>query len=370
MKKIGIITTSNAINYGAVLQAYALRETIDDLTDEVVEIIDYCGNPILSGRNIYRSGKKMTWLINNLLIFLNVGYRSSKRKLIESFDEFKKDKLKINGEVLKNKKEVENVLNLYSTLICGSDQIWNLNLVCDDVYFLNFHSNFPKISYNAYSASIAEKMSSEQEKYIISSIGHFNKISVREKKMAEHLKKISGMDIQTTIDPVFLLTKEQWNKAIGESKIHILGDYVLIFMISHAKSDNKIIDRICKFQTNLKKVVINLHPFNYCKGDVYIRTASPEQFLELIKNASLIITDSFHATSFSIIFNKTFYNIRRSNRNSRIENLYSVLEIPNRYVDKEVQNEYLSELDYAKINEKIGKERFRSYEYLKKIVEG
>lgn len=366
MKSIGIITTSHAINYGAVLQAYALLTSVKEANSYNVEIINYCGDEGVAGRYIYRSNDHIKNLIWNVIAFANIKYRKNRKRLIKLFDEFKLERLGIDGPLLKNKEDVEKNLS-YDALICGSDQIWNLNLFQDEVYFLRFEDKFPDMKYISYAASIADKMSFDQERYIVQNLCHFDRISVREREAAKRLSFLCGRNVACVVDPVYLLTQEQWSDFADKIQKRIDGEYVLIFMISHADTDQKIIDKLCE-KTYLRKVVINLHPIRYCRGDVYISNASPENFVSLIKNASFIITDSFHATSFSIIFNKEFYSIRRTNRNSRIENLFSIFSIPDRYVDIS-HNIVRTKLDYKSINESILVERSKALEYLNIALE-
>lgn len=366
MKNIGIITTSHAINYGAVLQAYALLQAVKSANKADVEIINYCGDQQVAGRCIYRKCDRVKNALFNIIIFANWKYRIQRKKLIEAFDEFKREKLCITGDLLKNKKEIEDSFK-YDIMICGSDQIWNLNLFQDDIYFLRFEDKFPSVKYISYGASVAEKMSIMQEKSLLENVQHFDAISIREKETAMKLALLSKKNVVAVVDPVFLLTKEQWISFANESQMVIKDKYALIFMIGHANTDQVIIDKLCG-GNDLKKVVINLHPITYWKGDIYVSDASPMDFVNLIKNASFIITDSFHATSFSIIFNKEFYSIRRLTRNSRIENLFQIFSIPNRYVETNCDIKR-SELNYNDINNNIAVYRKKSLEYLYNALE-
>lgn len=366
MKSIGIITTSHAINYGAVLQAYALLQAVKSATTADVEIINYCGNQQVAGRCIYRKCNRVKNILFNIIIFANWKYKIQRKKIIEVFDEFKREKLCITGNLLKNKKEIEDSFK-YDIMICGSDQIWNMNLFQDDIYFLRFEDKFPDIKYISYGASVAEKMSIVQERKFLENIQHFDAISIREKETAMMVEQLSKKNVAAVVDPVYLLTREQWVSFANESQMVLKGEYVLIFMIGHTDTDQVIIDKLCG-KSDVKKVIINLHPIMYWKGDIYVSDASPIDFVSLIKNASFIITDSFHATSFSIIFNKEFYSIRRSTRNSRIENLFQIFSIPNRYVEANCDIKR-SELNYNDINNNIAVCRKKSLEYLYNALE-
>lgn len=361
--KIGIITTSNAINYGAVLQAFALRSALYDLSHEKVEIINYSSDFDVTGRNYYSKNTGVKSLVLNCIRAFNLKYRARRHSLIGKFDDFKRNKMLIRTKLLTTKDEVEDSLD-YNILVCGSDQIWNLNLFHDDVFFLDFWESHPEIKYCSYAASITERMTESQKQYIADKLKHFNLISVRENNSVEMLEKITNREVYSVLDPVYLLTPDQWISAIGEEEYQSEKKYALIFFIGHGDADQTYVDNLCE---GLKKVVINLHPIKYIKGDEYICEASPMKFVSLIKNAEVVVTDSFHATSFSIIFSREFYTVKRGNRNSRTENLFKMFGISNRYIpDNSLKR---SGIPYEVVRDNIELQRQKAFDYLKKIVE-
>lgn len=366
MKKIGIITTSHAINYGAVLQAYALRQTLLQIGDVSVDIINYCGDEVVAGRKLYRSGRSPKAMIYNVLVFLKPAYRKNREKLITLFDQFKTEQLGMQEKLFTSKAALQASVR-YDTLVCGSDQIWNLNLFNDDVYFLHFENPSLAKHYFAYAASIAETLTQEQENKMQRYTAHFDAISIREQDAATHMQNLLGREVLATVDPVYLLSTSEWDALCADTDDLVDDAYTLVFMIGHEDRDQGAVDRLCK-GTCEKIVVLNLHPFSYLKGDQYVYTAAPAQFVKLIRNATRIITDSFHATSFSILYNKEFYNIRRSTRNTRIENLYRLFGMESRFVNGEMQK-LPQAVCYAKVNRNVEKAREHARAYLKQIVE-
>lgn len=366
-KEVGIITTSNAINYGAVLQAYALKEAISEQGLKV-EIINYSGNIGKMGRKIFRSNSNIKNIIYNSTILMNKRYRKRRHDLICIFDEFKSNELKVFGKVLCDKNSIESVLQ-YDILIIGSDQLWNLNLMDDDIYFLPFYQKYPHIVYCAYAISIAEEMSESQIRSIQERTRHFKRISIREKKTADYLKKVLDREIENTIDPVFLLSREKWSKIVGK-RMNLPKDYIFVFLIGRHHQDKDMVNYFHR-KTGKKVVVLNLHPIEYISADKIFHVVEPFGFIELIREASLIVTDSFHATAFSIIFNKEFYTIQRANRNIRITNLYEILEIKDRFVKQDNYQDTLSmvTIQYDNVNRRIQNEREKSIQYLREILE-
>ena len=114
-----------------------------------------------------------------------------------------------------------------------------------------------------------------------------------------------------------------------------------------------------------------MHPIEYISADKIFHVVEPFGFIELIREASLIVTDSFHATAFSIIFNKEFYTIQRASRNIRITNLYEILEIKDRFFKQDNYQDTLSmvTIQYDNVNRRIQNEREKSIQYLREILE-
>lgn len=359
MDKVGIITTSHAINYGAVLQAYSLKIAVEEVTGKKTEIINYCGDEWISGRKIYRKDFNLKNAVINIVSFFRFRYRKKREELFFKFDIFKKEFLLTSGELLTTTEEL-TTLDSYDTLICGSDQLWNLNLFNDENYFLTFaKSGVEKV---AYSVSISEGMSNDQMNTIAERARDFKAISVREEDDAERLSKVMGRTIYNIVDPVFLHSAVEWNQLLSIDN-SASEDYLFVFLISHADCDQKYIDRV---KGESRVVVLNLHPIDYVKGDEMLRCCSPNEFVKLISSAKAVVTDSFHCTAFSIIFHKQFYNIRRSSRNNRIENLYRKFGIDSRFItDNDIPH---NTIDYFDVDAAIQHESLKGKKYIKDSI--
>ena len=208
MIKIGLITTQFAINFGAVLQAYALRKKIENIGYDC-EIISYFPNYKVGGRN--NIPLKFNSLKNTVLSFiylLNLKYQKDYQKKIEKFNKFLNKECNLSEQKYYSYLELKNKLPKYDCLVCGSDQIWNLNLFSDPSLFLRFENIYPDINYIAYAPSIAENLTDRQYESIIKKTHHFSAISIREKNAANILNKYSDINIKNVLDPVFLLSEE------------------------------------------------------------------------------------------------------------------------------------------------------------------
>lgn len=304
--KIGILTFHRAHNYGAVLQAYALQETLKEMGHDV-EIIDYNPfylidpyKPFLFKSDFTGNLKTKIKKIVLSLILLPI---RSKRWLV--FNKY------INTHFNLSHKCNTLIPQNYDLYIIGSDQIWNKRITrgFDKAYwgFFKIKEGANKIT---YAASFGDfKNISEEEKYIEKALLNFNGISLRENEYLDLIKSISEIEIYKVLDPTFILDNLKWSeKAI---KPEIKSKYVLIYQVSTSPETTRIAKEIAK---QLNTIVVEISAdittlrFNKIKY-----TVSPFEFIGWIKYAECIITTSFHGTAFSIILEKDFYMINLEN---------------------------------------------------------
>ena len=189
--KVGLLTTHSVINYGAVLQAFALSQAIKDFGYDC-EIIDYYPSAKISGKTNNYSFNNLRSIVSSLLLFFNIKYRKDLEKKRKSFDIFLERYFNISKENYGSYNEIKKKLPKYKALVCGSDQIWNLNLMDDSVYFLDFYDIYPNTKYIAYAPSISEKLTDEQYNYLLEKVLHFSSLSLREKNDAKFLSDFSN----------------------------------------------------------------------------------------------------------------------------------------------------------------------------------
>lgn len=195
-----------------------------------------------------------------------------------------------------------------------------------------------------------------------------NYISVREEAGAKIVKALTGKDVPVLVDPTLLLTKEEWSSIITRPVWYKDEKYILLFFLSDVPAKVKnIVDKLAA-EKGLK--IINLMD----KSNIDYYASSPDEFLYLIKNASLVYTDSFHGTVFSIIMRVPFVNCSRENfgmnMDSRIHTLLKLFDLNDRKGLKEnnykIDNPF--EIKYVNIEGILDKERERSKKYLQKAL--
>lgn len=364
--KIGILTFHNAHNYGAVLQVYALKKQIEKIGHNV-EVINYHHSNILADypkNKIIKQGLKIdkTKKISNLIrnVYSNKFYRNRWNK----FDTFIRYNI-TNNEPIYTIEEIQK-LN-FDTYICGSDQIWNPDITGGDLsqeFFLYFDTTAKKISYGASMGrkELPSHLENKFKKYI-DGIHH---VSVREEELKNYAQKLTNKDIKVVLDPTMLLHKEEYDK-IATHKLY--EKYLLIFSLV----EDELLTEVAKTIAN--KLNLNIIEVNDRKKMNYfceqVSDASPNDFISLIKNAEFVITNSFHATVFSILYEKKFYTIaRKSGNNERMRNLLSMIGEEDRLIDDKQKINFNEEINYKEVKEKIEIKRKESIEFLEKTLNG
>lgn len=335
--KVGILTFHDAHNYGAVLQAFALKKYIQKLGYEV-RIINYHHETIPDG--FPREENEERW---------------------EKFNKFIQELIDNEEKVYTREEDLEKLdIDFW---ICGSDQIWNTEITrgFNKGFFLDFKTNGKKISY-AVSMGIPELPSRFEEEFR-KSLNQIDAISVREELLKQYAQRFTDKNVEKTLDPTLLLEEKDYNDLILENKY---GDYILIYALGPDDRLTQIANRISN-EKNTKIIELNDKKIEnyFCEQ---ISAAGPEEFLTLIKNAKSVITNSFHGTIFSIIFKKEFYTITRLNRNSRMENILKIVGMEDRLIDKIEDMEKVRGQDYKKAYKELEKERQQSKDFLKKAL--
>jgi hypothetical protein len=364
--KVGIITTHYALNYGAVLQAYALQNYLNS-TGYESEIIDYRPNKPVYGRSWVNSPFTIRNMVKNMISFVNVNYRKNHREKVQLFDHFLADHLPLSSRKYYDEKDFRQV-DMYDAFICGSDQIWNLNLMDDSVYYLPFNKQHPNAKYIAYAPSIAENLSLEQLKVIGNRTLHFNALSLRETISAHKLSCVISREVTPVLDPIFLLNAEEWMSITTNNKLK--NRYILCYFLGYS---DVAIEAVKKIKDLLGYEVVNvgLDPRSVICANVDKGNVSPIEFVWLIQNADFICTNSFHATAFSILFNKAFFSVTHSTRNSRMENLFKLFEIHDRQLttlDDLIKIPNNLEYNYNNANIKIKEQIFLSKKYITRAL--
>lgn len=348
-KDIGVLTFHSSQNYGAVLQAFALTKKLGLKS----EVIDYYSKSVYSYDSPISVNKYGKITIKNILKTIYKFPYNLIRLII--FDNFRENYLPISERIY-NKKELEDISKKYKVIVTGSDQVWNSDITKNDsdLYYLNFSADAKKY---AYAASLGKNDFNDIEKNIISNIGqNYTKITVREEKLQKNLQKLK-VESEVVVDPTLLLTKNEWLEIASKKKIQ--QDYIFVYLLEETKEIIEVVNEASK-KYNLPVVHLGKKKLfdNVLLNDYKM---SPADFLSLINGAKYVITNSFHGTVFSLIFNKKFISVPHTTRSVRQENLLERINLKERLTKnvEELQKNY-EDVNFDKL-------RKRSLEIIEEI---
>lgn len=362
MKKIGILTFHRACNYGAFLQAFALVQKINSYQDTEAYLIDY----------------RSSYIENNYtvrgMINLKQGIKTCLLKLLRTKDIIKRNNI-FKKALQDNFKLADfndkQTLKSFTRFVVGSDQVWNFRLTGGDTtYLFDFvDEKKKKVSY----AASTGLMDSEMDLSLLTEyLPNFSAISVRENNLREYLvKNISEVQVTTCVDPVFLKSKEQWRQYSGEIPI-IKDNYVLIFIMGVTKQADYLVDlgeRLSKI-IGCKAILLGDQERWYKYRKVkHFGVATPYEFVNLIDNATCVLTNSFHATAFSIIMNSSFYVELNVGANERIKSLLKLTGLEQRGLENGVMKvDWNEPIHWDKVQNDLSSEINKSSLYIEKYI--
>lgn len=351
-------------NYGSALQAVALQKKIKELGGNSV-IIEYQRNQDIVGLKdkviLYFRPEKHYGIIRKIR-------RSLERRI------FKEKAKKIKEFVSKNAmiKSFEDCLSEIEsyggTLLAGSDQIWStLNKPINGFYLFDYidNNNVRRVS---YAASVGtSEINSEQVEYYKKVLRPFIAVSLREKAAYEILsQQLENRIVRQDIDPTLLFSGEYWGKYAKERIYE--KPYLFIYMLRPSSEVIKVARMLAK-QRDLKIIYIGLYA-NHYRGIKTINNAGVEEFLSYIKYADVIVTNSFHGTVFSLLFEKKFVSIKIESTASRVESLLYLTDMQNHLISGTKDCDIaFEEYDVNKVRCRLDVLRNDSVNYLKSIIQ-
>lgn len=353
--RVGIITMISD-NYGNRLQNYALQEVLTEIGNEVETL----NNPWQDKYSPFC--KKMISSLKRLIYFITKRPQRYVRRI--RFEYFNQQNITFSKLWLNRKSDRLKANKLYDIFICGSDQIWNSEAKeITGKYFADFADVNKRASYAA-SFGIDEIVPDRKEEFSHYLAG-MRYISVREQAGVSILKELIGADVNCHLDPTLLLTAEKWNKMAAVS---YESDDKYIFCYFLGRPLSGIMNEVERYgkANNLKVKII-------CE-DVksQYNNVGPDIFLSLIKNAEFVITDSFHGTIFSIIYERPFYTFNREGVKrgmaSRVVSILNLLMLQDRFEPDKLVEQNIYSINFHKAAVVLKEERKKALDYLRKIT--
>ena len=361
--RLGVLTYHRAENYGGCLQAFALKNYLEQKGNNV-EFIDYWPDYHKKHYKYFNPHefRKRNWKGKIAYIVFTVFSLPWLIKRRKKFRFFINTQLRVIGNPV-YRKRTHVCSTKYDAVLFGSDQIWRKQNYFgfegyDSWYFGDHHVACP--SKIAYAASVGNlNRTRNTDNFFRKQMENFTTISVREQEIKKWLEEL-GYKPELVVDPVLLLKKEDWLKLCEPSKLSS-GKYILFYnLLETPESVNLAVnlakERGCEIRELTKSRSLRR------QGRKQIRTASIGEFLSLIANAEVVVGNSFHGVAFSILFEKEFYAVGLRNFSQRVESLLSVLGISERYIKDGTYNQNL--INYRQVEKKLEQLRSFSQQFL------
>ena len=365
MSRIGILTFHSANNFGALLQAVSLQKIIIEHGGTECELINYEPEFIYKDYSIspFKS-KHPKAIIKSILRIPDKIKRNLK------FQSFRKENTICSGQC-QSEDSFEKTCNSFEKIIVGSDQVWNYNLTEHDMhYFLpGIDDSVEKIAYAA-STGGADFLTDESTE-MIQCLQRFKDISVRESASKEALnQRLKEKKIEIVLDPVFLTTKNDWLHLAAKP---VKKDYILFFKMGYSKTSESALEFAKKLSKETGYELLMLWDqetwFKY-RDVKHIGAVGPAEFLQWIAGAKCVVTNSFHATAFSIILNTPFYVETEIERKDRVLNILDIFKLKKCGLieGKSENGTNIPKIEWNAVNLLLDNERHRSLDYIDRIL--
>lgn len=366
MKKVAIISRHAISNYGSLFQAYALEKTIRDLGYDA-RTIDYILEEERSWNLCRIDIEDSAWNANMWKRCVFFGINMPNRAIqFAKFGRFRRELLHLTRaydsiDVLKKDPPQADV---YCT---GSDQVWNetIHNKPDWCYFLDFLKSENRFS---YAASFGKETVQEAfRERITESLSKYGKISVRETSGSRILEDL-GLHGDVVLDPTLLLSGSQWEQLVGNARVP-KEKYVLLYQIH---KNDALVDYARQYaqKVNCRVINISVSCTQKKKGIEFRWLPDYKEVLALFRGAHCVITDSFHATAFSINFNRQFVTILPKHSAARIQSILALMGLENRVLTDTEDMELPEErIDYSVVNATLDRLRRESVSWLGNVLE-
>lgn len=371
-EKIGILTFHKSINYGSVLQSWALSRVISKRF--VVEIIDY------EPRNyefLYANYRQWnSW--NNIKYNLKrMPLSSALNNQQQLFKKFRDKQLPLSRKKY-NYNNGCDIKEEYKGIVVGSDQVWNIRAKdCDPIFFLPFNYSGNKVSY-ACSINDTDYTEKNLPSNLASEICDFDFISIREESGKNKLEQFIAKQkkVYTLLDPTLLCNSSEYDSLLNDRIVD--GKYIFLYNVWTSEAGiqaAKFLSEKLNMPVYTIMTASNVKEINLLKkSGILVDTVrtSPSDFLNFFKYASYIVTESFHGTAFSLIFEKPFVCVSNRTNDERLNNILTLVGLKDRYMKLDELQTYdlKQEIDYEIVTEKKEKRARECIELLYKAIGG
>ena len=379
-KLVGLCIVHRNHNYGSILQSYATIAELEALGIDY-EIINYSHPKSIKFyiRALGRLRSKDT-LYSKMRSFkrkmgkkLHPDYARNDSVRARKFDDFISTRFSNYSKPLHSYEELCRYSRKYSDVLVGSDQLWLPSGMDTNFYNLMFvPDEINKIAYAAsFGVSDIPNFQKEKTKEYLERIQF---ISLREESGQRIVNALTGRFAPVILDPTMVLTKEQWDSKIEYHRI-VEDDYIFCYFLGKNAEQRKEVVKL-SHETGLKTVVLR-HLDEYIAddekfGDIALYDVGPSEFVNLIRYAKYVCTDSFHGSVFSIIYHKQFISFNRykegaNSRNSRLDTLFANIGVSRKY-RSDLLSEIEKKIEWGEVDKRLEELRLSSETYIKEAL--
>ena len=367
-------------NYGSMLQSFATQKIMDEYGIQY-ELLNYKKKytPLFVLKSIPRLLNKVIWQEkineNQKKRFLkrNPELMSDVKKRSRAYDQFRESYFNHPVVTYYGYSKLKEESKKYSAFITGSDQLWSPSGLPTNFYNLMFtYEDAVRISYA--SSFGVKKIPWYQRGRTRKFLDRIQHVSCREESGREIVKELTGRDVPTVADPTILFNGEEWKELLPIDRVQE-GKYIFSYILG---TDKKYRDEVLKLSKETGLPIVSIHQYvdaDLDFGDISVTDAGPAEFVDLIRNAEYVCTDSFHGSVFSILCHRKLVIFNRysdnssSSKNTRIDNLCNRLGISDRRFSGSIIKDANGETDFASIDKKLESLRQESRDYIEKAFD-
>lgn len=371
-KTVGILTFHASHNCGSMLQTYAMQKFLNK-HDYQPEIINFASPGQIALYRVFTPNRSLKQIVRNLILLMN---RSRLLKCVKAYETFISNYFMLSGDLATSAQELRDAS--YHAVIAGSDQIWNTTIAdYDDAYFLSWVKSAKRIAYAPSFGARNPLKYAQNPREISRWLEEFDALSVREKNGQRWIADMIGKEVPFVLDPTLLLEAQDYDQ-IAAVDLQLPKKYIFYYAPGYSLKINRLVQKISR-KYKMPVIAFNTKSFvlrgMHLTGMQLPEYENPSAYLQLMKNASLVITTSFHGTIFSTIFKKKFWVIKNGGMygdDDRVASLTDALQIGSRVITEEYNEsfDYMQEVDYSLYMKNLVSYQKISQEYLLSALEG
>ena len=365
--KTATITLHASNNNGSFFQAYALQKVLVLYFGIDNQIIDYQSQKNIHLYSVFRPIHSVRDMAKNLISLLHC---NAIKKRNQRFSDMRARYFHVT-ERCSTIDDAVRIADQFELVIAGSDQIWNTGAPDFSEAYLLPRCSSRKIAYGvSFGSFLADSRISEYKEVIQA----FDVVSAREESARKYLESMISREVDRVIDPTLLLKPKDYEGMIQNTPL-VSGDYIFFYSISCPSEVLQVAKKMAD-QMGIKIITVfaSFHSVICRKYGIEIRfDAGPSEFLNLIRNAKLVLTNSFHGTAFSIIYRRPFFHICKTidgelQRDERINDIIDALELQECNIGINSIPKSLPDIDWEKVAQKKEEMKRHAFEYLNRAL--